>query len=177
MIVQLAQVEPPSPDLVCAKRAWQDTYPWLHEALRQIGPGARDASDGWRLRIEEELKTTLDFKVRPDGTATVWCGMSGYDFHHDPTPKELFDGLTEAYRRERERVGGSNPWKMSPAAQPAEPKRPKAHSPAQHLPPPADSLTRALCAVLMPRLAQLMLMFLAVTALTLVLSSVANAVR
>jgi hypothetical protein len=177
VIVQLAPVEPPSPDILSAKQAWKATYPWLHEALRQIGPGARDASDGWRLRVEEELKTTLDFKVRPDGTAAVWCGMSGYDFHHDPTPKELFDGLTEAYRRERERVGGRNPWKMSPGARPAAPERPKPQPTVRPFPPPADPLARALCAVLMPRLAQLVLMFLAVTALTLVLSSVANAIR
>jgi hypothetical protein len=176
VIVQLAP-EPPSPDLLCARQAWKDTYPWLHEALRQIGPGARDASDGWRRRVEDELKTTLDFKVRPDGTAAVWCGMSGYDFHHDPTPKELFDGLAVAYRRELERVGGSNPWKMSPDALVVAPAQPKPQPSVQALPPPADSLIRRVCAVLLPRLAQLVLMFLAVTALTLVLSSVATVIR
>lgn len=100
---------------------WKDDYPWLQRAFREIGPGARAASDGWRARIEDQLKTTLDFKVRPDGTATVWCGMSGYDFRHDPTPKELLEGLAEAYRRELKRLGGSYPtrtgaWKMSTAA-------------------------------------------------------------
>jgi len=104
-------------------QAWKDDYPWLQLAFKQIGPGATAASDGWRVRIEDELQTTLDFKVRPDGTASVWCGMSGYDFHHDPTPKELLEGLAEAYRRELKRVGGRYPtrkttWKMSPAAQP-----------------------------------------------------------
>jgi hypothetical protein len=44
--------------------------------------------------------------------------MSGYDFHHGPTPKELLEGLADAYRRELKRVGGSYPtragtWKMS----------------------------------------------------------------
>jgi len=45
------------------------------------------------------LKTTLDYKLRPDGTATVWCGMSDYDFHHEPTPKELPEGLADAHPR------------------------------------------------------------------------------
>src|SRR5262245_45728572 len=158
--------------------AWKCDYPWFHEALRLIGPGARHASDGWRVRIEDELKTTLDFKVRPDGTAAVWCGMSGYDFHHDPTPKELFDGLAEAYRRELERVGGSNPWKMSAGARLASPEDPKPWTSVQAWPSPTeDSVARRLGAVLLPRLAQLTLIFVAVTALTLVLSSVANVVR
>jgi hypothetical protein len=108
-VVQLAPDEPLSPELVCGTREWKDDYPWLHLAFKEIGPGARAASDGWRVRIENELKTTLDFKVRPDGTAAVWCGMSGYDFHHDPTPKELFEGLAKAYRREVKRVGGGYP--------------------------------------------------------------------
>jgi hypothetical protein len=43
--------------------------------------------------------------------------------------------------------------------------------------PAADSLTRTLGAALLPRVAQLMLTFLVVTALTLSLSAVANAVR
>jgi hypothetical protein len=102
----------------CGVQTWKEDYPWLQLAFRQIGPGARAASDGWRVRIEDELKTTLDFKLRADGTATVWCGMSGYDFHHDPTPKELLEGLADAYRRELKRVGGRYPtrtatWKMS----------------------------------------------------------------
>ena len=156
---------------------WKDDYPWLHRAIEQIGPGARGAVDGWRVRVEEELKTTLDFRVRPDGTAAVWCGMSGYDFRHQPTPKELFDGLGEAYRRERERLGGGNPWKLSTAAQPASPESPKPR-PVRAFPPPAgDSLARTFGAALLPRVEQPVLIFLAVTALTLVLASVAFAVR
>jgi hypothetical protein len=100
---------------------WKDDYPWLERAFEEIGPGAKAASEGWRARIEDDLKTTLDFKVRPDGTASVWCGMSGYDFRHDPTPKELLEGLADAYRRELKRVGGKYPtrtgtWKMSATA-------------------------------------------------------------
>jgi hypothetical protein len=99
-------------------QGWKEDYPWLQLAFRQIGPGGRRASEAWRARIEDELQTTLDFKVRPDGTATVWCGMSGYDFPHDPYPKELFEGLADAYRREVKRIGGMYPtrtsqWKMS----------------------------------------------------------------
>jgi len=160
-------------------QAWKDDYPWLQLAFKEIGPGATAASDGWRVRIEDELKATLDFKVRPDGTATVWCGMSGYDFHHDPTPKELLEGLAEAYRRELKRVGGSDPtrtstWKMSAGAL----ERPKPQPPVRALPPPAeDSLTRTLGDVLLPRAVQFTLIFAAVTALTLVLSCVASAVR
>lgn len=102
-------------------QGWKGDYPWLQRAFEQIGPGAKSASDGWRARIEDDLETTLDFKVRPDGTATVWCGLSGYDFRHDPTPKELFEGLADAYRREVKRVGGAYPtrtgqWKGSEAA-------------------------------------------------------------
>jgi hypothetical protein len=100
-------------------QTWKEDYPWFRRALDQIGPGAKGASEAWRKRIEDELETTLDFKARPDGTATVWCGMSGYDFDHYPTPKELFEGLVAAYRREVKRAGGSYPtrtsqWKMSP---------------------------------------------------------------
>lgn len=177
VIVQLAPEEPRSPEPFCGRQAWKDDYPWLHRAVKEIGPGARGASDSWRVRIEDELKTTLDFKVRLDGTAAVWCGMSGYDFHHDPTPKELFEGLAEAYRRERKRVAGGNPWKMS-AARLAPPEWTKPLPPVRASPPCAeDSLIRTLGAVFLPRLVQLILIFLAVTALTLVLSSVANAVR
>lgn len=156
--------------------AWRDDYPWLHRALNEIGPGARAASDGWRVRIEDELKTTLDFKVRPDGTAVVWCGMSGYDFQHEPAPKELFEGLAEAYRRERKRVAGTYPlrtdnWKMNACA-------PKLQPAVLALPVPAKaSVTRALGAVLLPQAVQLTLIFFAVTALTLALAAVANAVR
>lgn len=106
-------------------QGWKGDYPWLQRAFEQIGPGAKTASEGWRARIEDDLQTTLDFKVRPDGTATVWCGLSGYDFRHDPTPKELFEGLADAYRREVKRVGGAYPtrtgqWKGAVTA-PAEP--------------------------------------------------------
>jgi hypothetical protein len=85
-------------------KAWQGDYPWLQLAFSHIGRGGRDASEAWRVRIEDELDATLDFKLRSDGTATVWCGMTGYDFHHEPTPKELLEGLADAYRREAMRV-------------------------------------------------------------------------
>lgn len=176
MTVQLAPDEPRSPDLVGDVQPWNADYPWLQEAVRQIGPGAQGALNGWRVRIEEELKTTLDFKIRPDGTAAIWCGMSGYDFRHDPTPKELFEGLAEAYRRERKRVGGSTPWKMSPAARlnPREwPKPQLAVLPARV----QESLTRTLGVLILLRLEHVMLIFLAVAELTLVLSLVAIAVR
>ena len=57
------------------------------------------------MRIEDELGATLDYKVRPDGTTTVWCGMSSHDFHHEPTPKELLEGLGDADRQEAIRLG------------------------------------------------------------------------
>jgi hypothetical protein len=84
---------------------WKQDYPWLQLAFKHIGPAGRGASEEWRVRIEDLLETTLDFKARPDGSATVWCGLSGYDFRHDPTPKELLEGLADAYRREAERLG------------------------------------------------------------------------
>jgi hypothetical protein len=169
VIAQLAPDVPLSQELV---RAWKDDYPWLHRAVEEIGPGARTASESWRLRIQDELKTTLDFKIRPDGTAAVWCGMSGYDFHHHPTPKELFEGLAEAYRQERKRLVGSNPRKKT--AMLASPEWPKPQPLVQASPPPPeDSLTGRLAAVLLPRAEQLMLIFLAVTALTLALSTIA----
>lgn len=56
------------------------------------------------MRIEEDLDTTLDYKLRSDGTATVRCGMTGYDFHHEATPKELLESLADAYRREAMRL-------------------------------------------------------------------------
>jgi len=172
-------------------QAWKDDYPWLHRAFKEIGPGARAASDGWRVRIEDELKTTLDFKVRPDGTATVWCGMSGYDFHHDPTPKALLEGLAQAYRRELKCVRGSYPtrsgtWKMSAGAptgakalaRPSPPEWRTPQLPVRSWTPPAeDSLTGKLAAVLLPRVVQLVLIFATVTALTLVLSDIAISVR
>ncbi len=179
MIDQLAQVEPLSPELVRGTQAWKDDYPWLRRAFMELGPTARAGSEGWRARIEDELKTTLDFKVKPDGTAAVWCGMSGHDFHHDPTPKELLEGLADAYRRELKRVGGGHPtftgtWKMRTSA----PKRPQPQPPVRALAPPVgESLVQRLGAVLLPRVMQFMLIFVAVTALTLVLSCVAIAVR
>ena len=185
-IDQLTLDRPLSPDLDRGTQAWKDDYPWLHRAFKEIGPGARAASDGWRVRIEDELKTTLDFKVRPDGTAAVWCGMSGHDFHHDPTPKELLEGLAEAYQRELKCAGGSYPnrtatWKMSARA-------PTGPAQTLKLSGPVPSVTRAvsvetedtyvpLGAVLLPRVTQLMEIFVAVTALTLVLSAVATVVR
>jgi hypothetical protein len=173
---QVAPDEPLSAEVVNGVQAWKADYPWLQHALTQIGPGARRASDAWRVRIQDELKTTLDFKLRPDSTAAVWCGMSGYDFHHDPTPKELFEGLAEAYRQERKRVQGSNPWKIS-AAHLAPRERRKPH-PVRTLPPSAqDSLTARLVAALLPHTEHLMLIFLAVIALTLALSTVAVAFR
>lgn len=100
---------------------WREDYPWLQSAFKNWGGGDwRKASESWRVRIEDELDTTLDFKVRADGTATVWCGLSGHDFRHDPAPKELLEGLADCYRREVKRVGGGYPtqtrqWKMSDA--------------------------------------------------------------
>ena len=174
MIAQLARDESLPTDVVYRTQAWQDDYPWLHLALTQIGPGARGASDGWRMRVQDELKTTLDFKVRPDGTAAVWCGMSSYDFHHYPTPKELFEGLAEAYRQEVERKrGGSNPWTMSARACLVPPECAE-RQPSRALPPPAEvSLIRTVGAVLLSRAEELTFSFLTVTGLTLVLSAVA----
>lgn len=175
-ITQLALAEPPSPELVPGIQAWKDVYPWLHRAFEEIGPAALAASDGWRVRIEDELKATLDFKVRPDATAAVWCGMSSYDFRHDPTPKELLEGLADAYRRELKRVGGSSPtrtgtWKMSAGA-------PRPQLPVRALASPLEhSLTRRLGVVLLPRMEQLTVIFAVVTAITLALSVVAIAVR
>jgi len=75
----------------------------------------------------QELGRRLEGGVRvlAGGTATVWCGMSGHDFHHYPTPKELLEGLADCYRREVKRVSGGYPthtrqWKMSePASAPS----------------------------------------------------------
>ena len=169
-IEQLARDEP-SPELACRIQAWKDGYPWLERAFREIGPGALAASERWRVRVEDELKTTLDFMIRPYGTAVVWCGMSGYDFHHDPTTKELFEGLAEAYRRElkRRRHTERARRRMPSAAQPQSP-------PVRALwPPAADSLT--LRVMLLARLADLTTIFLTTTALTFVLSAVAILVR
>jgi hypothetical protein len=170
-IDQLARDEV-SPELVYRIQAWKDGYPWLDRAFQEIGPGARAASDSWRVRIEDELKTTLDFKIRPDGTAVVWCGMSGYDFHHHPTTKELFEGLAEAYRRELKRRRKPMERACRPAASPPKPQSP----PIRALPPPPlDSLT--LEVMLLARMADLTTIFLATTALTFVLSAVAILVR
>ena len=175
MIAQLARDESLPPDVVYRTQAWKDDYPWLHLALTQIGPGARRASDGWRMRIQEELKTTLDFKVRPDGTAAVWCGMSGYDFHHYPTPKELFEGLARAYRQEVERKrGATNPWTMSARACLVPPESAERQPSARALPPAAEvALIRMVGAVLQSRAEELTFSFLTVTGLTLVFSAVA----
>ena len=179
-IDQLAPDEPP-PELGWRRQAWKDDYPWLDRAFKEAGPGAQAASDGWQVRIEDELKTTLDFKVRPDGTAAVWCGMSGYDFHHDPTTKELFEGLAEAYRREvkrrRRQLSDPHGQARDERSRAPGPPKPQAASPVLALPPPAeDALTRIVAAVLLHYVDQLMLICLAVTALTLVLSAVAIAV-
>lgn len=177
-IDQLARDERP-PELVRRRQAWKDDYPWLHRAIEEIGPGARAASDRWRMRIEDELKTTLDLKSRPDGTVSVWCGMSGYEFQHDPTPKELFEGLAEAYRRERKRrrrQPSDSHVHVEEALRPV-PGLPKPGvTLIRVLPSPvSDSLARALEAMLVPRVADLVLIFLGVTVLTLVLATVAIA--
>jgi hypothetical protein len=84
---------------------WQGDYPWLELAFKHLGRGGREASEEWRVRIEEDLRTTLDYKVRPDGTVGLWCGMSEVEFQHHPTPKALLAGLAETYRAEAKRVG------------------------------------------------------------------------
>jgi len=90
-----------------AVQAWQDDYPWLRLAFRQSGPLGKAASEEWRWRIEEDLKAPLDYQARSDGTAAVWCGLTRYDFKHEPTPKDLLRGLDTAYRQELERRGWS----------------------------------------------------------------------
>jgi len=92
-----------------AKEAWQHEYPWLALAFRQSGPTGKTASEEWRWRIEEDLKAPLDYQVRSDGTAAVWCGLARYDFKHEPTPKDLLHGLDTAYREELERRGWQYP--------------------------------------------------------------------
>ncbi|MGZ4339895.1 MAG: hypothetical protein ACXVQ3_07545 [Gaiellaceae bacterium] len=89
--------------------AWRDDYPWLRLAFRQSGPSGKAASEEWRWRIEEDLKAPLDYQVRGDGTAAVWCGLTRYDFKHEPTPKDLLHGLDTAYRQELERRGWHYP--------------------------------------------------------------------
>lgn len=90
-------------------QAWKDDYPWLRLAFRQSGAGGKTASEEWRWRIEEDLKAPLDYQVRSDGTPAVWCGLTRYDFKHEPTPKELLQGLDHAYRQELERRGWEYP--------------------------------------------------------------------
>jgi hypothetical protein len=88
---------------------WKDEYPWLQLAFRQAGAGGKAAAEEWRWRIEEDLKVLLDYQVRSDGTAAVWCGQTRHDFTHEPTPAGLLMGLEEAYRRELERRGREFP--------------------------------------------------------------------
>jgi hypothetical protein len=102
-----------------ALQPWRDDYPWLRLAFRQSGEFGKTASDEWRWRIEDDLKAPLDYQVRDDGTAAVWCGLTRHDFAHEPTPKDLLQGLDAAYRQELERRG----WRYPDlgAAAPADP--------------------------------------------------------
>jgi hypothetical protein len=84
---------------------WRGDYPWLELAFRHIGRGGREASEEWRVRIEDDLGATLDYKVRPDGSVALWCGMSELVFPREPMPKVLLAGLAEVYRREAKRLG------------------------------------------------------------------------
>ena len=92
-----------------AVQAWRDDYPWLQLAFRQTEGKGRALSEEWRWRIEEDLRAPLDYQVRGDGTAAVWCGMCSFDFKHEPTPKDLLRGLDSAYRQELERRGWQYP--------------------------------------------------------------------
>ena len=92
-----------------ARQGWQHEYPWLALAFRQLGPSGKGASEEWRWRIEEDLKAPLDYQVRSDGTAAVWCGLARHDFKHEPTPRDLLQGLDAAYREELERRGWHYP--------------------------------------------------------------------
>jgi hypothetical protein len=92
-----------------AVQAWQDDYPWLRLAFRQSGVAGKVASEEWRWRIEDDLKAPLDYRVRGDGTVAVWCGLTRFDFKHEPTPKDLLAGLDTAYRQELERRGWQYP--------------------------------------------------------------------
>jgi hypothetical protein len=92
-----------------ALRPWRDDYPWLRLAFRQSGEAGKTASEEWRWRIEEDLKAPLDYQVRGDGTAAVWCGLTRHDFEHEPTPRDLLHGLDAAYRQELERRGWQYP--------------------------------------------------------------------
>jgi hypothetical protein len=102
-----------------ALQAWREDYPWLRLAFRQSERTGQAASEEWRWRIEEDLKAPLDYQVRDDGTAAVWCGLSRYDFRHEPTPKDLLRGLDTAYRQELERRG----WQYPNLDAPAQPGR------------------------------------------------------
>jgi hypothetical protein len=88
---------------------WQQSYPWLEIAFTQTGAGGKVAREEWRWRIEDDLKAPLNYQERSDGTATVWCGLSRHDFHHQPTPIELLHGLADAYRAELQRRGRDYP--------------------------------------------------------------------
>lgn len=101
-----------------AVQAWRDDYPWLQLAFRQSGPIGKTASEEWRWRIEEDLRAPLDYQVRSNGTAAVWCGLSRHDFIHEPTPKALLEGLDDAYRKELERRGWEYPDLGRPAVAP-----------------------------------------------------------
>jgi hypothetical protein len=92
-----------------AVQVWRDDYPWLQLAFRHSGAPGKAASEEWRWRIEEDLKAPLDYQTRSDGTAAVWCGLTRYDFKHEPTPKDLLQGLDTAYRQELERRGWQYP--------------------------------------------------------------------
>jgi hypothetical protein len=92
-----------------AVQAWRDDYPWLQLAFRQTEAKGRALAEEWRWRIEEDLKAPLEYQVRDDGTAAVWCGMCSLDFKHEPTPKDLLHGLDSAYRQELERRGWQYP--------------------------------------------------------------------
>jgi hypothetical protein len=86
--------------------------------LRSDTPGrsGKDASEELRWRIEVDLRAVLDYQVRGDGTAAVWCGMTRFDFAHEPTPRDLLAGLDTAYRQELERRGWQYPDLDAPAS-------------------------------------------------------------
>jgi hypothetical protein len=98
-----------------AAESWQVDYPWLRLAFRQSGAEGKTASEEWRWRIEEDLQAPLDYQVRANGTAAVWCALSRYDFTHEPTPKDLLQGLLAAYRAELDRRGWQYPDLDDPA--------------------------------------------------------------
>jgi hypothetical protein len=83
----------------------REEYPWLEQALAEVFAGnAAQASENWRRRLEPLEYTTLQYQVRSDGTATVWCGQTRHDFGREPKSKKLLDGLDDAYRRELKRL-------------------------------------------------------------------------